>query len=111
MHTAVVKQGNMYMLSLAPELLQQVSITESELLQVFEERGRLVIQKATPPPTVPNAAKTEELLNSVKGNYKILANGKLRTKKTTYQQRYAGLEGKMVCEEWDTGPPVGSEVY
>ena len=70
------------------------------------------IQKATPlpSPSNPNGAKTEDLLRSMKGNYKMLANGKLRTKKTAYQRRYAGLEGKMVCEEWDTGSPVGSEV-
>lgn len=110
-NAGVVKQGNIYTLELAKEILQQVGITENMPIQVFPDGGRIIIQKTVPQSINPNTAKIETLLEDVRGNYKIVVNGRLHTKKTVYSQRLAEYGGEMIDSEWDTGPPVGDEVY
>ena len=82
MNATIQKWGNSQAVRLPKALLEIASIKENEQVQILAERDKIVIQKV-----------------KTKRRHKTLA------------ERLEGFEGDYVGEEWDTGAPVGKEVW
>ena len=82
MTTTIVKWGNSRGVRLPKYLLDSVKLTENDTVEVVTENDRIVIKKT---------------------------DGKRPHK--TLKERLEGFEGEYVFEEWDTGKPVGREVW
>jgi len=85
MQTTIVKWGNSQGIRLPKILLDSVNLSESDTVEITTDDNKIVIKKAE---------------------------GK-RVRKTTAQRiaEYSGNMDGYVFEEWDTGPPIGSEVW
>ena len=82
MTTTIVKWGNSRGVRLPKYLLDSVKLTDNDPVEVVTENDNIIIKKIT-----------------VKRPHKSL------------KERLAGFEGEYVFEEWDTGAPVGREVW
>ena len=82
MTTNIVKWGNSQGIRLPKYLLDSVQLTENDTVELVTESNNIVIKKIE----------------------------KKYTSKTL-KERLAGFEGEYVFEEWDTGNPVGREVW
>ena len=117
MKTVVTKHENGYVLSIAFELLQQLGITEDEPLHVFKENDRLIIQKEFPVKVVsgnPYAERNKAILagfTGAKTQRRAIDSEERRARRAAFRQQVAEYEGDYVAEEWDTGSPVGNEVF
>ncbi|MCL2547751.1 MAG: AbrB/MazE/SpoVT family DNA-binding domain-containing protein [Symbiobacteriaceae bacterium] len=81
MHTEIKKWGNSAAIRLPKELLALAGLSVDQPVLILVEDECIVIQKST------------------QRNHKTL------------KQRLMGFDGKYIGEEWDTGVPVGREVW
>ena len=82
MTTTIVKWGNSQGVRLPKYLLDSVKLTDNDTVEVVAENDNIIIKKIT-----------------VKRPHKTL------------KERLEGFEGEYIFEEWDTGAPVGREVW
>ena len=82
MTTTIVKWGNSRGVRLPKYLLDSVKLTDNDTVEVVTENENIIIKKIT-----------------VKRPHK------------TFEERIAGFDGEYVAEEWNTGKPVGNEVW
>jgi len=81
MYSMIQKWGNSQAIRLPKAILEMARLGENEPVQILVEQEKIIIKKT--------------------------ATGKHKTLK----ERLAGFEGEYVFEEWDTGAPVGREVW
>ena len=81
-HSTIQKWGNSQAIRLPKVILETAQIKENETVQIFAEPDKIVIKKAEK---------------------------KLRHR--TLAERLEGYEGNYEGAEWDTGTPVGKEVW
>ena len=81
MRTTIVKWGNSQGIRLPKLLLDSVNLADNDTVELEAKNNSIIIKKAG------------------KSKYKTLA------------ERLEGFEGEYIFEEWDTGSPVGSEVW
>jgi len=81
MNTTIQKWGNSQAIRLPKVLLETASLKENEQVQILATQNQIVIRKIGP------------------------------KKRKTLKERLAGFEGDYVFQEWDTGKPVGNEVF
>jgi len=82
MTTTIVKWGNSRGVRLPKYLLDSVKLTDNDTVEVVTENDNIVIKKT-----------------AEKRPHKTL------------KERLEGFDGEYVFEEWDTGKPVGREVW
>ena len=82
MTTNIVKWGNSRGIRLPKYLLDSVQLTENDTVEILTEDHNIIIKKIE----------------------------KKLTHKTL-KERLAEFEGEYTFEEWDTGKPVGNEVW
>ena len=82
MQTAIVKWGNSQGIRLPKYLLDSANLADNDTVEVVAENDSLVIRKT-----------------------------ETRKKHKTLKERLEGYNGSYVFEEWDTGAPVGKEVW
>lgn len=81
MRTVIQKWGNSQAIRLPKAVLEMANFVENDPVQIIAEGNRIIIEKAD----------------------------KLRHK--TLKERLAGFDGQYAFQEWDTGSPVGNEVW
>ena len=81
MNATIQKWGNSQAIRLPKALLETASLKENEQVQVFATRNQIVIKKMKQP------------------------------RRKTLKERLAGYDGDYEFQEWDTGKPVGNEVF
>ena len=81
MNATIQKWGNSQAIRLPKVLLETASLKENEQVQILATQNQIVIKKIEP------------------------------KRRKTLKERLEGFEGDYVFEEWDTGKPVGSEVF
>ena len=81
MNATIQKWGNSQAIRLPKVLLETASLKENEQVQILATQNQIVIRKIEP------------------------------KKRKTLKERLAGFEGDYVFQEWDTGKPVGNEVF
>ncbi|MDR1065766.1 MAG: AbrB/MazE/SpoVT family DNA-binding domain-containing protein [Oscillospiraceae bacterium] len=81
MQSTIQKWGNSQAVRLPKAILEIACLAESEPVQIVAEPDKIIIKKA------------------------------FERKHRTLAERLEGFEGEYVFEEWDTGPPVGREVW
>jgi len=86
--TATIQKidGN-YIVALPATVIEQIQISESEVVQVFEEHGRIIIQKVVFP-TISND-----------------------TSRMTIEELFQDYDGEYEPVEIDWGTPVGNEIW
>ena len=83
MQTTIVKWGNSQGIRLPKYLLDSVNLSDNDTVDVTAEGDIIVIRKAEP-----------------------------KRRHRTLKERLEGVDtSKYVWEEWDTGKPVGNEVW
>ncbi|MCL2224836.1 MAG: hypothetical protein FWB96_07710 [Defluviitaleaceae bacterium] len=86
--TATIKRvDDSYIVRFPASIFDKANINESEVMQVFEEYGRIVIQKSDVA-TVANDAS-----------------------RTTISELFEGYEGEYETVKIDWGTPVGKEIW
>ena len=80
--TSIVKWGNSQGIRLPKTLLSSANLADNDIVEIIAENNMLVIRK-------------------------------VENKKThkTIQERFENFNGEYTFEEWDTGKPVGGEVF
>ena len=58
--TTIRKQDGQYMVSISEELLGSVSFEENDLIHIFVDQGRLILQQFIAPPVASSASKTKQ---------------------------------------------------
>ena len=81
MNTTIQKWGNSQAIRLPKVLLETASLKENEQVQVLAMENQIVIRKIVP-----------------RGRKKL-------------KERLADFDGDYIFQEWDTGKPVGNEVF
>ena len=81
MNATIQKWGNSQAIRLPKALLETASLKENEQVQILAMRNQIVIKKAE------------------------------TKKRKTLKERLADFDGDYVFQEWDTGKPVGNEVF
>lgn len=81
MQATIQKWGNSQAIRLPKAILETAQLGENEPVQIFAERDKIIIRKAA------------------------------AMKHRTLAERLEGFEGEYVGKEWDTGAPVGKEVW
>jgi antitoxin MazE len=81
MYSTIQKWGNSRAIRLPKAVLETALMKENEPVRIFAEPDKIVIQKI------------------------------VGTKHKTLKERLQGFDGAYAFEEWDTGKPVGSEVF
>jgi antitoxin MazE len=81
MKATIQKWGNSQAIRLPKTILETAQLGENEPVQIFAERDKIIIRKAA------------------------------AMKHRTLAERLAGFEGDYTGQEWDTGAPVGKEVW
>lgn len=81
MRSTIQKWGNSQAIRLPKAILETAQLGENEKVQIFAEQDIITIRKADTP------------------------------KHKTLKERLAGFKGEYAFREWDTGAPVGSEVW
>ncbi len=82
MRTSIVKRGNSQEITLPKLLLESVHLSDGETVYITAENDSIIIKKAD----------------------------KKRVHRT-FEERTANSGGDFVFSEWDTGPPVGNEIW
>ena len=82
MTTTIVKWGNSRGIRLPKHLLDSVKLTDNDIVEVITENNNIIIKKLTE-----------------------------KKPRKTFEERIAGFNGEYISEEWDTGKPVGNEVW
>jgi len=82
MQTSIVKWGNSQGIRLPKMLLNSVNLSDNDTVEVIVENNMLIIKKS-------EDKKTHK----------------------TIQERFENFNGDYTFEEWDTGEPVGGEVF
>jgi len=82
MRTSIVKSWERQGITLPEFLLESVNLKDGESVDITAENGKIVIKKA-----------------DIKNTHR------------TFEERTAGFNGDFVFEEWDTGSPVGEEIW
>jgi antitoxin MazE len=81
MQSTIQKWGNSQAVRLPKAILEIACFAENEQVQIAAEPDKIIIKKA------------------------------VERKHRTLAERLEGFEGEYVFEEWDTGSPVGQEVW
>ena len=81
MNAIIQKWGNSQAIRLPKALLETANLKENEQIQILAEPNKIVIKKIEIP------------------------------KHRTLKERLANFDGDYVFQEWDTGGPVGKEVW
>lgn len=81
MQAKIQKWGNSQAIRLPKAILEMAQLGENEPVQIFAERDKIIIRKAA------------------------------AMKHRTLAERLEGFEGEYTGKEWDTGAPVGKEVW
>lgn len=81
MHTTIQKWGNSQAIRLPKTILETAHLRENEAVQIFAEQDKIIIKRAS------------------------------TVKHRTLAERLEGFEGEYIGKEWDTGKPVGKEVW
>jgi len=81
MNATIQKWGNSQAIRLPKALLEIASLKENEQVQVLAMQNQIIIKKIEV------------------------------TKRKTLKERLAGFDGDYEFKEWDTGKPVGNEVF
>ena len=87
MTTTIQRVDGSYIVRFPVSIIENVKIKESEVVQVFEEYGRIIIQKS---------------------DMTTLAND---TTRTTISELFEGYEGEYEPIQIDWGAPVGKEIW
>jgi len=82
MRTSIVKRGNGQEILLPKLLLESVHLADGEIVDITAENDSIIIKKSD----------------------------KKRIHRT-FEERIANFSGDYVFTEWDTGPPVGNEIW
>ncbi len=83
MLTTIQKWGNSKGVRLPKAILDALLLQENDSVEVYAESESIIIRKAT----------------------------RKRRAKISLEERFEGYTGDYQCEEWDTGEPVGREVW
>lgn len=81
MRTVIQKWGNSQAIRLPKAVLKMANFVENEPVQIIAKGNRIIIEKAD------------------------------KSRHKTLKERLAGFDGEYVFQEWDTGSPVGNEVW
>ncbi|MCL2857426.1 MAG: AbrB/MazE/SpoVT family DNA-binding domain-containing protein [Oscillospiraceae bacterium] len=81
MRSTIQKWGNSQAIRLPKAILETAQLGENEPVQISAERDKIIITRAAD----------------------------FRHK--TLKERLAGFEGEYIIGEWDTGSPVGEEIF
>jgi antitoxin MazE len=81
MQYVIQKWGNSHAIRLPKAILEIARLGENDQVQIFADQDKIIIQKA------------------------------ITRKHKTLKERLTGFEGEYIFEEWDTGAPVGREVW
>jgi len=81
MNATIQKWGNSQAIRLPKAVLSTALMKENELVEIIAEKDRIIIKKAE------------------------------RRRHRTLQERLIGFNGEYVFQEWDTGAPVGREIF
>jgi len=81
MQSTIQKWGNSQAIRLPKAILETAQLGENESVQIIAEPDKITIKKID------------------------------RPRHRTFEERMAGFKGEYVFEEWDTGAPVGNEVW
>jgi len=87
MTTTIQRVDGSYIVRFPASIIENVEIKESEVVQVFEEYGRIIIQKT---------------------DMTTLAND---TTRTTISELFEGYDGEYEPIQIDWGAPVGKEIW
>ena len=87
MTTTIQRVDGSYIVRFPASIIENVEIKESEVVQVFEEYGRIIIQKT---------------------DMTTLAND---TTRTTISELFEGYDGEYEPIQIDWGTPVGKEIW
>jgi len=87
MTATIQRVDDSYIVRFPASIIENIKIKESEIVQVFEEYGRIIIQKSSTP---------------------TLANDNTRT---TISELFEGYEGEYEPVLIDWGTPVGKEIW
>lgn len=82
MQTTIVKWGNSQGIRLPKPLLESANLSDNDTVEVIAKNNSLIIKKLEP-----------------------------KRAHKTLKERLAGFNGEYSFEEWDTGRPVGKEVW
>jgi len=82
MQTPIVKWGNSQGIRLPKYLLNSANLSDSDTVEVIAEKDSLIIKKF----------KDKRIHKTLK-------------------ERLEGFDGEYVFKEWDTGAPVGEEIW
>ncbi len=83
MYTTIQKWGNSQGIRIPKALLDSLLLKENDPVEIISENDSIVIKKAT----------------------------RNRRAKKSLEERFEGYTGNYECAEWDTGKPVGGEVW
>ena len=82
MRSTIQKWGNSQAIRLPKAILETAQLGENDPVQIFAEQHKIIIKKFDN-----------------------------KTRHKTLAERLEGFEGEYIGEEWDTGAPVGREVW
>ena len=83
MLTTIQKWGNSQGVQLPKTILDKLLLQENDQVEMETENDLIIIKKAT----------------------------RKRRAKKSLEELFANYKGEYVCAEWDTGKPVGKEVW
>ena len=83
MLTTIQKWGNSQGVRLPKPILDELFLQENDQVELVTENETIIIKKAT----------------------------RKRRAKVSLEELFANYKGDYKCEEWDTGKPVGKEVW
>jgi len=83
MMTTIQKWGNSQGVRLPKTILDELFLQENDQVEIVAENDSIIIKKAT----------------------------RKRRAKKSLEELFAYYKGDYKCEEWDTGKPVGKEVW
>ena len=87
MITAIKKMDDDYIVRLPENIIKRMKMAESEVVQIFEEYGRIIIQKSTPG-TISND-----------------------TSRPTIEELFKNFDGEYEPIDIDWGTPQGKEIW
>ena len=83
MLTTIQKWGNSQGVRLPKTILDELFLKENDQVEIIGKNDSIIIKKAS----------------------------RKRRAKKSLDELFANYKGKYTCEEWDTGKPVGKEVW
>ena len=83
MLTTIQRWGNSQGVRLPKPILDELLLQENDQVEIVAENDLIIIKKAT----------------------------RKRRARKSLEELFANYTGKYKCEEWDTGKPVGKEVW